>query len=79
MGRKGEVMAKHETWKCDSCGKIKGEANHWWVAYESCENGKFWFAFARMTGVPLADWKTLCSSACLQSEIRKFEESEAVR
>ena len=33
-------MALIHTYKCDNCGAVKQEVNHWWVA--RVENSGFW-------------------------------------
>lgn len=63
---------KVETFKCDVCGKVKGEANHWWkLAF--MDEGR-----PHLVLLPMADKYEptgsihLCGESCVQRKVSEF-------
>ena len=71
-------MAVSSTYKCDGCGKLKGEVNHWFVVTELApQNGDTissetlaihrWPRYKDAAGV-----KHLCGAECVMKQVQRF-------
>jgi hypothetical protein len=68
---------KVDSYKCDQCGKVKGEVNCWWT-YHSGGVGFYLIPFASATEADLqASYaRHLCGRACVQRELEAFMEEK---
>jgi hypothetical protein len=74
-------MAKVETFKCDQCGKQKGEVNHWYKAMSVVALGE------QHNYLKVVPWEStsvttledsvrhLCGQACVVSELNEWMNS----
>lgn len=68
-GNKVKAMAKIETYKCDVCGVLKGETNHWF----KISMGTAYAIVAKFdvaeTGESLSH---VCGQSCAQHKLNEF-------
>lgn len=66
---------KIQPYKCDSCGKLKGETNHWWLLRMGTESVHL-YVWATTVGEVTPDagnWvKHICSQACAIHVVAKW-------
>jgi len=71
---------KIDTYKCDVCGKQKGDVNHWWVLWTRGKNPTFQIALELRTwneeslkGAVWADKHFhLCGQECVLKQVTEF-------
>lgn len=63
-------MAYRETYICDTCGKVKGETNHWWIAGEG--SAFFLYPFVEDEAHVIS---TYCSQECVHKAMDRWMES----
>jgi len=74
---------KVETYKCDVCGKVKGDVNHWWiVALATDREVGFGLVLVAWSEEALDDRSLnhledarklhLCGSECVQKKVNEF-------
>lgn len=65
---------KVESYKCDGCGKMKGETNHWWIMYASrdLDNAPMFQIYTWPSGTPSDGVKHICSQECAIKTISEW-------
>lgn len=66
--------------KCDECGKIRGEANHWWAVVGSVKRPAFLtFNTADRSNKPGAFRMDYCSQGCVNTAFQRWMDTGSVR
>jgi hypothetical protein len=59
---------KVDTYKCDVCGKVKGDVNHWWLAL----NGERLIVEPWRSDLVSDGFLHLCGAQCVQKKLNEF-------
>lgn len=61
-------MAHFFGYRCDECGKLKGEVNHWWMS----SIGTMSFYLQRWVDDHATNYTHFCSQECATKALAKF-------